>query len=555
MNYQISALSLPLQSQIFELIAKARWFQNKDSLNIFPDFIQEQIKFIDLFEFFDCAFALAQFIQIPGKPIYLVLLKSQNGQYELASKVDKKFESLELICSKDKSEAEIFFKLHELLLSHNNKLQTQNGYIELKFYSPNSELKSKSEPQFKTEEKQLNIICSTNDSTNTAFHLNKKSILKLYRKVEIGSHPEDQILCLLSNVQPKDRLSAIPLSKLIWHLNESTLQDLNEMNAENLGENKKNINEEINCNEIVFGLEQELLDNTGTCWSLLEKRLEELNSLMRSTFVSPPNPLGRGSSDKLSLSAELSDTTALTPACISLIETLDQCFEAIGINLAEMHNQIFELSGKPPFTISDFSSEDLQEIETEIFELFNSLKTQSSESTYRFNILTKGKLDSFIKTEKEKLNGSSGIKLKIHGDFHLGQILRTRIGYKIIDFEGQPINSLAERWKLKSPLKDLAGALRSIQYARDLNAKKRDIEKQNSANTELNDFWDKTFLHFEFRLIEGYTYKAEFPLPDAITPLLNLEILLKTFQELDYELKTRPEMASICLKALEEQIG
>ncbi|MFN5540051.1 MAG: hypothetical protein ACK481_08355 [Candidatus Melainabacteria bacterium] len=555
MNYQISALSLPLQSQIFELIAKARWFQNKDSLNIFPDFIQEQIKFIDLFEFFDCAFALAQFIQIPGKPIYLVLLKSQNGQYELASKVDKKFESLELICSKDKSEAEIFFKLHELLLSHNNKLQTQNGYIELKFYSPNSELKSKSEPQFKTEEKQLNIICSTNDSTNTAFHLNKKSILKLYRKVEIGSHPEDQILCLLSNVQPKDRLSAIPLSKLIWHLNESTLQDLNEMNAENLGENKKNINEEINCNEIVFGLEQELLDNTGTCWSLLEKRLEELNSLMRSTFVSPPNPLGRGSSDKLSLSAELSDTTALTPACISLIETLDQCFEAIGINLAEMHNQIFELSGKPPFTISDFSSEDLQEIETEIFELFNSLKTQSSESTYRFNILTKGKLDSFIKTEKEKLNGSSGIKLKIHGDFHLGQILRTRIGYKIIDFEGQPINSLAERWKLKSPLKDLAGALRSIQYARDLNAKKRDIEKQNSANTELNDFWDKTFLHFEFRLIEGYTYKAEFPLPDAITPLLNLEILLKTFQELDYELKTRPEMAWICLKALEEQIG
>ncbi len=353
MNYQISALSLPLQSQIFESIAKARWFQNKDSLNIFPDFIQEQIKFIDLFEFFDCAFALAQFIQIPGKPIYLLLLKSQNGQYELASKVDKKFESLEQINSKDKSEAEIFLKLHELLLSHNNELQTQNGYIELKFYSPNSELKSKSEPQFKTEEKRLNIICSTNDSTNTAFHLNKKSILKLYRKVEIGSHPEDQILCLLSNVQPKDRLSAIPLSKLIWHLNESTLQDLNEMKAENLGENKKNINEEINCSEIVFGLEQELLDNTGTCWSLLEKRLEELNSLICSTQI-----------DQNSFS--------LTPACISLIETLDQCFEAIGINLAEMHNQIFELSGKPPFTISDFSSEDLQEIETEIFALFNS---------------------------------------------------------------------------------------------------------------------------------------------------------------------------------------
>jgi maltose alpha-D-glucosyltransferase/alpha-amylase len=64
-----------------------------------------------------------------------------------------------------------------------------------------------------------------------------------------------------------------------------------------------------------------------------------------------------------------------------------------------------------------------------------------------------------------KSDGFQAQRIRIHGDYHLGQVLKVKTDFVILDFEGEPARSLADRRTKQCPLKDVAGMLRSFSYA------------------------------------------------------------------------------------------
>ncbi|GAB3691545.1 hypothetical protein [Corynebacterium nasicanis] len=114
---------------------------------------------------------------------------------------------------------------------------------------------------------------------------------------------------------------------------------------------------------------------------------------------------------------------------------------------------------------------------------------------------------------------------RVHGDLHLGQVLRTADTYILIDFEGEPARPLAERRRPDSPLRDVAGILRSLDYAAHVAG----------ADPAWADAAGAAFL-------EGYGIER--------TPLLDAYVLDKALYEVVYESDNRPDWVDIPLRAV-----
>jgi maltokinase len=146
----------------------------------------------------------------------------------------------------------------------------------------------------------------------------------------------------------------------------------------------------------------------------------------------------------------------------------------------------------------------------------------------------------------------AGTAIRVHGDFHLGQVMRTDRGWHVLDFEGEPARPLAERRRPSSALRDVAGMLRSFHYAAEVGLRDHAPEVDDAIRALACD-WER---HNRDRFLEGYFgtggVDAVLPATDAArAAVLDAFELDKAIYEMGYEASHRPEWVGIPLSAVQ----
>jgi len=145
---------------------------------------------------------------------------------------------------------------------------------------------------------------------------------------------------------------------------------------------------------------------------------------------------------------------------------------------------------------------------------------------------------------------------RIHGDLHLGQTLRTVKGWKLVDFEGEPAKPLAERRLPDSPWRDVAGMLRSFDYAAQSVVK--DLYSSEDPGSQISYRANEWLQRNRTAFLEGYVERRLERGEPALTPaeeaIIDAYEADKAVYEVIYEARNRPGWLDIPLQAI-DRIG
>ncbi|HZD41937.1 MAG TPA: phosphotransferase, partial [Terriglobales bacterium] len=149
----------------------------------------------------------------------------------------------------------------------------------------------------------------------------------------------------------------------------------------------------------------------------------------------------------------------------------------------------------------------------------------------------------------------TAMRIRCHGDFHLGQVLFTGKDFVIIDFEGEPARPISERRLKRSPLRDIAGMLRSFNYAALTKLRGNQLRPEDTGRLKpWAAYWD---LWVSVNYLKGFleaTSEAAF-LPksrEELSLMVDIYLLEKAIYELSYELNNRPDWIAVPIEGILE---
>jgi maltose alpha-D-glucosyltransferase/alpha-amylase len=228
---------------------------------------------------------------------------------------------------------------------------------------------------------------------------------------------------------------------------------------------------------------------------------------------------------------------------------------------AELHLALASSNTNPDFTSEPLQLEDLKQLsqgcqrnmEAAFRLLEQTMRSQSEDFTSDARNLIRRKNDVSNRLHILESLQIQAFKIRVHGNYHLGQILRCKNDYLVINFEGEPSRPLSERRAKTSALKDVAAMLRSWGYAAQVGLM-RYTNRKGDASQNLSGFarlWERqTSYLFLKTYIEAIRDARLLPAENDLATLLEVFLLERAFYELQYEINNRPEWVHIPLRGL-----
>jgi maltose alpha-D-glucosyltransferase/alpha-amylase len=372
----------------------------------------------------------------------------------------------------------------------------------------------------------LRPIVRALDHSNSSILFDKRVILKLFRRLETGPHPDVE----MSEFLASRGFTRVPPAG--GHL--AYLRDGQEPTS--------------------LAMLHLYVYNQGNGWQVT---IEELGRYFEHAMTRPP--LRPDAAADASTDADRESPPAEVAEAIGAYLTLA---EALGRRTGELHVEFADAADHLAFTAEPYTA-DLLASEAEAM-LANAEKQLAllEEALHRLDERRQelarsllGRRDDLLRPFRDMQQlRDAGFRIRVHGDYHLGQVLVTEGDIMIIDFEGEPSRSLAERRAKSSPLRDVAGMLQSFTYAAltGLGAatltRPDDVERLAPWAQLWENWVARTFLQAYLSATRHASFLPSSP--EHLEAMLSVFVLDKALYELAYELNNRPDWVHIPLAGL-----
>jgi maltose alpha-D-glucosyltransferase/alpha-amylase len=363
------------------------------------------------------------------------------------------------------------------------------------------------------------------DQSNSGVVYGDKLILKIFRAVEEGPNAEFELARFFSTREYRGspRLAGVLEYRAPGH-EPSTL-----------------------------GTMFEFVPNQGDAWALTMSALDRYFEHLLADNALPTQPPAHG--------ANVVDQARLPPSdeVIDWVGSYIDNVRLLGLRTAELHLVLDDEPNDPLFAPEPYDIMHQQSIYGSVsalmartFDLLRAklrLLNPDLRALAETVVAREAEIDSHLaQITKRRIDVQ---RTRIHGDYHLGQVLWTGENFLIIDFEGEPGRPLSQRRFKRSALRDVAGMLRSLQYAsaaalRDGRHRAEDVPRLEVWARAWSDWVSASFLGGYMDRARGT--KVVPPNESDLKLLLDFFLLEKCIYEIGYELNNRPEWLEIPLR-------